>query len=476
MKSQFKKLACFALCVCMLLSVLTVNAFAGTEATYVYQEVTAAPSDWSGEYLIVYKAKGNVFNSGLAEPDTGGNNFIVTITDGKIEANATTNAAKVVIAKSGSGYSIKLANGKYMGHSGSSNALKTSTSAIVNTLTFNSTNGSVKMACGNYSLLFNSTAGANNNRFRYYKSNQQPIHLYKLVEVAAPEHTCDFATPDYDANGHWNECACGEKDAVVPHGLTYVVDGDKHYQKCNCGYTTAKADHDFTNGACVCGAQKPNTAVLEGNIITVKAAEGYELKAGALVVTDKDGKKFVPERVGYRETDDASQYKIPDEAVAPYTLPADADLFYQPTADDLNMDLLGCSVTDNQGGGLRFVHRLNITQEGGKLYMLKDGVKAEVEEYGMLFAVQAILNNPEDLDIETAKDSMHVHQFKWPESNKYYDTCKEYVDISAHITGITAANGGNMNIITRIYVKFANDDAVYYDDVVVDNFNAVKSR
>ncbi len=138
-----------------------------------------------------------------------------------------------------------------------------------------------------------------------------PVSVVHLDAAGAPvsykvndenAHTCEFTTPNYDATDHWNECACGEKDAVVPHTmdgdfdanghwtacdcgyktetvaheLTYVVDGDKHYQKCDCGYTTEKADHDFTESDCICGAQKPNTVKVDeaSRIITVKVDEG----------------------------------------------------------------------------------------------------------------------------------------------------------------------------------------------------------
>ncbi|MBP3381110.1 MAG: hypothetical protein J6L00_00570, partial [Clostridia bacterium] len=189
---------------------------------------------------------------------------------------------------------------------------------------------------------------------------------YKVNDENEPAHTCDFATPNYDATGHWNECVCGEKDAVVPHELTYVVDGDKHYQKCDCGYTTEKADHDFTEGDCVCGEQKPNTARVDEDtrIITVKAEEGYQLKAGSLIVTDANGVRYVPTRVGYRESDDASKYEVPAEAAAPYTVDY---AFVQPTGgtdakdNAINVAYLGAQVTENAGGGLRHVHRLNIS-------------------------------------------------------------------------------------------------------------------
>ena len=440
MKTQCKKLASLFLCVCLLLSVMAVNVFAGTESAGYYEKVTTAPTDWSGDYLIVCETENVAFNGGLTTLDAANNNIAVTITDGKIEANATTNAAKMTIAKAtqSEGYTIKSASGYYIGRTATSNGLNANQGTeYTHTIGLNG-NGEVDViSSGGPYLRYNNDKGQ--YRFRYYKTSsytsQEPIALYKYVEPAASEHTCDFATPNYDATGHWNECACGEKDAVVPHELTYVVDGDKHYQKCDCGYTTEKADHDFTEGDCVCGEQKPNTARVDEDtrIITVKAEEGYQLKAGSLIVTDANGVRYVPTRVGYRDGGDASAYEVPAEAVAPYTVDY---AFVQPTGNtdakdnSINVAYLGAQVTENAGGGLRHVHRLNISTEGGKLYLLYNGEKKEVAEYGLLLAAQAVLQNPEDLDIETAEDSMHVQQYAWPEANKYFDQCSDYVDLS----------------------------------------------
>lgn len=104
------------------------------------------------------------------------------------------------------------------------------------------------------------------------------------------------------------------------------------------------------------------------------------------------------------------------------------------------------------------------------MYMMVDGVKTEVTEYGLLLAAQAVLKNPEDLDIETANDSMHVQQYVWPEKDVYYDDCADYVDIAVHITNILTNNGGNISLITRTYVKLA-DGTVYYGDVIVSSYN-----
>lgn len=72
-----------------------------------YEKVTAAPADWSGEYLIVYEKSATeayVFNGVDAVSDY----TTETIADGKI---ATTTAVSVKIAKKGDAYSILIVGG-----------------------------------------------------------------------------------------------------------------------------------------------------------------------------------------------------------------------------------------------------------------------------------------------------------------------------------------------------------------------------
>ena len=71
------------------------------------------------------------------------------------------------------------AQGKYLGASSSSNTLTLSTNKLVHTISLSSDGVTLKSEFGNM-LRYNESA----NRFRYYKSGQKPIQLYKKVEVA----------------------------------------------------------------------------------------------------------------------------------------------------------------------------------------------------------------------------------------------------------------------------------------------------
>ncbi|MBQ7374927.1 MAG: InlB B-repeat-containing protein, partial [Clostridia bacterium] len=166
-----------------------------TPGSSSFVKVTSAPTDWSGDYLIVYEAGNVAFNGGLTTLDAASNNISVTITDGKIEANGTTNAAMFTIAKSGTSYTIKSASGYYIGNTADSNKLNSSQSTqYTNTISLND-DGSVQIVgSGNSVLRYNANSG--NYRFRYFKSStytgQKAICLYKLTETSTTYYTTDI--------------------------------------------------------------------------------------------------------------------------------------------------------------------------------------------------------------------------------------------------------------------------------------------
>lgn len=151
----------------------------GETGTYVYKKVTEEPADWSGEYLIVYEAGNLIFDSSLAKLDAVNDYQSVEITDETISA-AAGDPYKFTIAAVDGGYSIKANNGEYIGYTGSKNGFNESTTEVyVNTISLGTSGVSIK---GNNSYLkFNDTS--NQMRFRYYKTGQKDIALYKKTAV-----------------------------------------------------------------------------------------------------------------------------------------------------------------------------------------------------------------------------------------------------------------------------------------------------
>ena len=153
----------------------TYTLFVVEETTGYYIKVVSDPADWSGKYLIVYEdgTDAYVFN-GKDEA----NGYVSAVTDGDvIKANSEIDAVAVTIATMEDGYSVKTANGYIYGTS-NSNVINTNASAPqLNTIEF--TADGVVITAGE---VFQFNSASNNMRFRYYRSEQQSVQLYKYVE------------------------------------------------------------------------------------------------------------------------------------------------------------------------------------------------------------------------------------------------------------------------------------------------------
>ncbi len=199
-----------------------------------YVKVTEAPTDWSGDYLIVYEGGNVAFNGSLETLNVSGNKIDVTIDNNAIASSTTTDAAKFTIAAVSGGYSIRNASGKYVGsNTNNSNTVVSSDSVLINTIEWN--NNSVKITSSAGSVLrYNTSASC----FRYYKSgsysSQQPIQLYKLngsggdtptepepttAAATTAEPTTAPATAVPTLNGAWYKASASE----VKNGDTVIV-------------------------------------------------------------------------------------------------------------------------------------------------------------------------------------------------------------------------------------------------------------
>lgn len=145
-----------------------------------YVKVTQAPTSWDGEYLIVYENGNKAFNGGLTVLDAKNNYITVNISNNAIASDATTDVATFTIVKSGNSYTIQSKSGYYIGATGNSNSLNSSTTqAYTNTISYNNKGYVDIKGSGGAYLHYNTS----DSRFRYYKSGtytqQQAIQLYK---------------------------------------------------------------------------------------------------------------------------------------------------------------------------------------------------------------------------------------------------------------------------------------------------------
>ena len=162
-----------------------------------YKKVTSTDQVTTGKYLIVYEGGNLAFDGSLETLDAAHNNFEVTISDDKIETDKA-----AYFTYDASDKTLMSANGKYIGQTKYANGLAQNDDAsLTNSVTIDNDGNAVITALesGNTSdqfttLRFNNAAGDSNDRFRYYKSGQQAIQLYK--EFTGGEPAPELATED----------------------------------------------------------------------------------------------------------------------------------------------------------------------------------------------------------------------------------------------------------------------------------------
>ena len=153
-------------------------------ASGVWQKVTSAMADYSGKYLIVYES-GKVAFDGSNTADAANNGVSVTISNSTIEATAAMDAIAFTIEPSTNAgkYYVKGVNGKYIGHGSYANDLTAGATKYDHTISIDASGNAnlvVSTSGGNITLKYNATSGQ--DRFRYYKSGQQSVALYRFVE------------------------------------------------------------------------------------------------------------------------------------------------------------------------------------------------------------------------------------------------------------------------------------------------------
>ena len=191
-------------------AVLTVNVVEEMPTGVTYRKVTSTDDLNDGKYLIVYEDDKVALDGSLTTLDVEGNIQEVTIEDDQI---VTDQAIYFTIdVEAGT---IQNADGQYIGVSSNSNGLKQTDDAETykNTISFDS-NGNAIIAADfeGSTMKLQYYVTTNNHRFRYYKSTQKPIALYKAVveepiTVTISEST--YATFYYES-----------KAFEIPEGIT----------------------------------------------------------------------------------------------------------------------------------------------------------------------------------------------------------------------------------------------------------------
>lgn len=170
-----------------------------------WELVTAAPSDWSGEYILCNGTSGTVkMMDGSSFSSSSCAGVDVTVSNSKITAD---DSDAITIAKSSTnGKYTVVVNGKYIGKNANSNgidAADTWTTNLDNAISYSS--GKVVIAGNGGRVL---TWYASNSNFRYYASSNNSTQLFKRIAGAATVSsvslTGNMTTKSYTTVQHWS--------------------------------------------------------------------------------------------------------------------------------------------------------------------------------------------------------------------------------------------------------------------------------
>ena len=247
---------------CLLMAVLSIGQVWATSATWTLVE--SEPSDWSGEYLIVYGTK--CFNGSLSASLDQHQGVDVTINNNSISLD---DSYAMIVAKSGTKYSLQTAAGCYVGRNGNSNGMDANTTWSTNyTVTFsnwNSTNKTVQIkgnggrALGNNSgpwrFYANSNAYTNLKLFRKAGGSSNPTLSLKQGNVEIET----LAIPVAGATNQTLTVAYANiKSGTTPGAPTLA-----YYSNAACTSTTSKPSWltsvTATNGTTITYSAAANT-------------------------------------------------------------------------------------------------------------------------------------------------------------------------------------------------------------------------
>ncbi|MBP5467329.1 MAG: hypothetical protein J6Y43_07205, partial [Clostridia bacterium] len=161
---------------------------------------------------------------------------------------------------------------------------------------------------------------------------QQCACGYKTEKIA---HTCEI---EFDAEGHMQECECGYMTAKVAHSLEIEYDEEGHWAKCACGYNAEKQAHVFVGAyddeghwtACACGKA---TAKVAHDFKDVYDVDEYWQECACGKATAKQAYD------GYKLISAAYDYTAEDFTLENFATSGKALMFeYKPVGDRLSGD------------------------------------------------------------------------------------------------------------------------------------------
>ena len=217
-----------AVCKTRYLALLVVLIFTcGNVWGVTYTKITSTtglPADGSSaKYLIVYESLNYVYDGSKTGNNLGASGDYKTSGNTTFTRSGSTITIKgtdnfyFTISRSGNNYIIQSASGYYIGRTANSNGLDQSTSSTYNhTITFSGNNAQITSS-GGPKLQFLNSSGS--STFKYYKSSQQLVQLYKLdascEDLSTPGSLSSATVTSNSVSPSWGSVSHASKYEVV---------------------------------------------------------------------------------------------------------------------------------------------------------------------------------------------------------------------------------------------------------------------
>ena len=193
-----------------------------------YVKVNETSQVTSGQYLIVYEDGSKALNLQTAV-DQANNGASVTISNDQIESTSTTDSYAFTL--DGTNKSLLAPCGQYITHTGSSNTLNFSSTAVGHNIDVTDGVASIYVSGTNYFLKFN--ADSTQNRFRYYKTGFSNIALYKLNGESGGGTVVTNYTITYNSNGGTGTMEPTSGTNPVVASCTFTAPSGQEFSKWN---------------------------------------------------------------------------------------------------------------------------------------------------------------------------------------------------------------------------------------------------
>ena len=279
----------------VLVLILTLGIGNAWGASATWRLVESQPSDWSGEYLIVYT---NCFDGSLTSGFNGSAGQSVTISSDGKSITLDEKYAMIVGDKSNSTYSLKTKSGYYIGRSADSNGVDanqtyTSSSLGVSFGTWNSTNKTVKIAGTGGRCLGNN--GGSSWKFFSSSNTYVNVKMYQKAVKASSNNT-NYGTVSVSGDVVTASPKSGYRVStsnpytISPTGKATVSRSDNVFTLSNVSaVVTLTVNFEADEVAYSISAESNNTncgtVSLSGSVITGSPKSGYRYASPAYSVS-----------------------------------------------------------------------------------------------------------------------------------------------------------------------------------------------